>query len=91
MSYNITDYSYNQAKKLGVEIYPSHNPRKKIDIFKGKFICSIGDSRYKDFPTYMMERGLLYAENRRRLYRLRHQKDIARVGSAGYWASNLLW
>ena len=43
MSYKITNYSYNQAKKLNVEIKPSTNKKKKIDVFKdNKKIASIG-------------------------------------------------
>ena len=52
--YVIKKYSYDQAKKLGVTIKPSENKNKKIDVFKdGNFICSIGDSRYKDYPTFL--------------------------------------
>ena len=32
--YKITDYSYTKAKKYGVEIFPSQNPNKKIDVYK---------------------------------------------------------
>ena len=32
--YNITPYSRNQAKKLGVIIKPSTNTKKKLDVFK---------------------------------------------------------
>ena len=34
MPYKITDYSYNQAKKLNVQIKPAQNKKKKIDVFK---------------------------------------------------------
>lgn len=45
MPYSISDYSYQQAKKLDVDIKPSTNPKKKIDVFKaGKKITSIGAS-----------------------------------------------
>ena len=44
--YIIKKYSFDEAKKLGVEIKPSKIKNKKIDVFKGDvFICSIGDSR----------------------------------------------
>ena len=32
--YKITKYSYQQAKKLNVEIKPSSNKKKKIDVLK---------------------------------------------------------
>ena len=34
MVYKIKDCSYQQAEKLGVEIKPSTNPKKKIDVYK---------------------------------------------------------
>ena len=39
-SYKITEYTYNRAKVLGVEVKPSTSPKKKIDVFKdGKLIA----------------------------------------------------
>ena len=32
MSYKITNYTKNKAKELGVEVKPSHNKGKKIDV-----------------------------------------------------------
>jgi hypothetical protein len=39
---------------LGVEVKPSSNPKKKIDVFKdNKKIASVlGANGYGDFPTY---------------------------------------
>lgn len=92
MPYSITEYTYSQAKKLGVEVRPSTKKNKKIDVFKnGKLISSVGDDRYKDFPTYIKERDLEYANERRRLYRIRHANDRKKIGTPGFWASNLLW
>ena len=52
--YTILKYSYDQAKKLGVQIQPSKHKYKKIDVYKdGSFICSIGDSRYLDYPNFL--------------------------------------
>jgi hypothetical protein len=34
MSYKITNYSKIKAKELNVDIKPSTNPKKKIDVFK---------------------------------------------------------
>ena len=54
MVYKIKDYSYQQAVKLGVEIKPSTNPKKKIDVYKNsKKIVSIGAMGYNDYPTYL--------------------------------------
>lgn len=90
--YNITEYSKLQAKKLGVEIKPSTRKDKKIDVFKNdKKIASIGGKGYKDFPTYIKEKGIDYAKERRKLYKERHEKDRHKTGSAGFYADKILW
>ena len=91
--YNITDYSYNKAKELGVIIKPSTKKYKKIDVFdnKGIYMLSIGDDRYNDYPTYLIERGKEYADVRRKLYKLRHNKDRDIKGTAGFYADKILW
>jgi hypothetical protein len=74
--YKITDYSRKQAKKYGVEIKPSLVKGKKIDVFKnGAKVASIGDINYKDYGTYLVEKGKAYADERRRLYRIRHKGE----------------
>lgn len=73
--YHITDYTYRKAQEWGLTVKPSANPKKKLDVFKnGKKVASIGAIGYKDFPTYVKENGKEYAEERRRLYRLRHKQ-----------------
>lgn len=90
--YKIKKYSYDQAKKLGVEIKQSSNPKKKIDVFKnGIKIAVIGARNYADYPSYLEIEGKQYAENRRRLYKARHEKTRKVVGSNSWWADNLLW
>lgn len=90
-SYQIKKYSFNQAKKLNVKIYPSTNPSKKIDIYKDDiFITSIGSISYCDYPTYLELEGKKYADERRRLYHLRHKKDNI-IGTKGWYALNILW
>jgi len=87
--YKIKDYSYKKAKELGVEIKPSTNKNKKIDVIKkGKVIATIGDINYKDYPTYIQEKGLSYAKERRRLYNIRHKND---KGIVGKYARKILW
>jgi hypothetical protein len=89
--YDIKKYSYQQAKKLGVEIKPSTNPKKKIDVFKnGEKIATIGSSIHKDYPTYLKENKQL-AEQRRTAYKARHQKDRLIKGSNGFYADKILW
>ena len=88
--YIIKKYSYDQAKKLKVDIRPSNFKNKKIDVFKDDvFICSIGDIRYLDFPSYL-EINKEMAEKRRMLYHQRHKKDNI-TNTKGYYALNILW
>lgn len=89
--YEITKYSKEKAKELGVRIAPSTRKNKKLDVFdwNGQYICSIGDIKYKDYPTYIQEKGKEYADNRRRLYHIRHKEK--ELGSPGFYAKELLW
>jgi hypothetical protein len=90
--YVITDYSKQQAKKLGVELRQSSNPKKKIDVYKNnEKIASIGATGYGDFPTWTKLKGKTYADEKRRLYRLRHKGEEKVLGSNGYYAWYILW
>ena len=89
--YKIQEYSYDQAKKLGVTIKPSDKKYKKIDVYKGdKYLCSIGDIRYGDFPTFYDEYGLEFACKRRTAYHQRHKKENIE-GTPGFYALKILW
>jgi hypothetical protein len=86
--YDILPYSYNQAKKLGVEIKPSTMKGKKIDVYKnGIKITSIGALGYSDFP-HLLQTDKNLALKRREMYRSRHKNNI---GTAGFYATNILW
>lgn len=90
--YKIKLRQYKQAKKLGVTIKPSKSKGKKLDVFKnGKQIATIGARGYKDYATYLIERGKTFADNRRKLYKKRHEKDRKVKGSNGYYADKILW
>ena len=90
--YKILPYSYKQAKKIGVEIVPSENKLKKIDVYKnGRYILSIGANGYFDYPNYIKYFGKEVADKRKKLYKARHKKDINRKGTAGYYAYKILW
>ena len=92
MAYRIKEYTKRQAKKLGVQVKPSKVKGKKIDVFKyGKKVASVGAIGYNDYPTYTQKKGKKYADERRRLYKIRHNKDRKVRGSAGYYADKLLW
>lgn len=91
--YKITEYSLDRAKQLGVRIEPSQRPDKKIDVYypSGQYITSIGALGYDDYPTYYQKNGPEYAEERRRLYKIRHNKTRHIVGSKSWFADNILW
>jgi hypothetical protein len=90
--YKITNYTKRQAKKLNVDVKPSTRKNKKLDVYKnGVYIVSVGDSRYSDYPTYIKTHGINYANERRRLYKARHEKTRGVVGSASWYADKLLW
>ena len=90
--YQITDYTKQKARELGVDVVNSKNPKKKIDVLKdGKKIASVGSVGYRDYPTFINLKGKDFAEQRRSLYRKRHSKDMNVVGSNGWYANKLLW
>jgi hypothetical protein len=86
--YSITAYTRDKARDAGLVVKPSTRKHKKIDVYKnGVYLESIGDTRYGDYSTYIKEKGQAYADERRRLYRLRHTKDTLGEQLALY----LLW
>ena len=91
--YKIKLHTYTQAKKLGVVVKPSKLKAKKIDVFnnKGDKIASVGAIGYSDYPTYIQTKGKKYADERRRLYKIRHQKNRNKRGTPSYYADRLLW
>jgi uncharacterized pyridoxamine 5'-phosphate oxidase family protein len=92
MPYSITNYTYKQAKSLGLKVKLSTNKTKKIDVFKNnKKIASVGAYGMNDYPTYMKLKGKSFAKTRRRLYKMRHEKDRHKKWSNGWLADKLLW
>ncbi len=92
MPYKIKRHTYTQAKKLGVVVKPSKIKGKKIDVFKNdKKVASVGAIGYSDYPTYTQTKGKKYADERRRLYKIRHQKNRNKRGTPSYYADKLLW
>jgi len=92
MKYRITNYTRKMADKIGVTVKPSTNPEKKIDVFrKSRKIASVGAAGMNDFPTYIRTRGMAFAKTRRRLYKMRHERDRHVKWSNGWLADKLLW
>jgi hypothetical protein len=86
--YEISKGSFKIAKQYGLQIEPSTRKNKKIDVYKqGEYVASIGDSRFKDFHVYSKENGKAYANERARLYYLRHKNASLRE----QLAKLLLW
>ena len=90
--YKITSRQKRNADAIGVIIKPSTLKGKKIDVFKnGIKIASIGAIGYKDYSIYVAENGLAFANERIRLYQIRHANDRNKKGTAGYYADKILW
>jgi hypothetical protein len=90
--YRITEYSKEQAEKLGVQIKPSVKKNKKIDVIKnGKVVASIGDKRYKDYPTYIQSHSLGYANKKRKSFKARFKSTMDKKNSPSYYSSLILW
>ena len=93
MAYTIKKYSYDKARKLGVTIRLSKNPKKKLDVFSkktGKKLASIGATGYGDYPTFKAQSAEL-GKRKRRSYKMRHEKDRHKRGTPGYYADKILW
>lgn len=94
MGYIIKPYTLDRAAELGLTVYPSDNPKYKIEVYDettGKFLFYGGDTRYSDYPSYLETHTKEFAETRRRLYHKRHAKEINDVGSRGSVIAYLLW
>jgi len=86
--YHITNYTNHKAKQWGLEVHPSKKKGKKIDVYRhGEYITSIGDNTLGDYPTYIKKYGKEYANERRRLYYIRHPHHSMREDLA----KHLLW
>lgn len=89
--YKITDYSKEQARKLGVIIKPSTNKNKKIDVFKeGKKVASIGALNYMDYPNYLLINKEL-AEEKRKNYKKRFENTRHIKNTNSFYADKILW
>jgi len=86
--YEILPYTYQRASELGVTVKPSRRKHKKIDVYENnKYIKSIGDNRFSDYPHFVRDYGKEYGDVRRMLYHTRHRKDTLGERLALY----LLW
>jgi hypothetical protein len=88
--YQIKTYTFDQAMNYNVKVKPSKRLNYKIDVFSssGKYLFSGGDINYSDYPTYIETHGNAYAEDRRRLYHIRHKYE---PWTKGWFIGKLLW
>lgn len=87
--YKINAKQKEIANKLGLKIFPSIKKDKKLDVYKnGKFITSIGAKGYDDYYSHLKNNDKIFADERKRLYLLRHKDN---VGDAGKLSKYLLW
>ena len=92
MSYSIKAKQRTRAKAIGTTIKPSKVKGKKLDVFKGdKKVASIGALGMGDYETFIKEKGLEFANKRRKAYKSRHQKTRVKVGTPSYYADKILW
>ncbi len=91
--YQIKQYSRDRATELNITIKPSANPKHKIDVFDKNDTCSasIGAVGYADYPTYLAKGDKAFADTKRNSYKARHEKYRKVVGTAGYYADQLVW
>ena len=92
MDYQIKAKQRANAKAIGTTIKPSKVKGKKLDVFKGdKKVASIGALGMGDYQTFIKEKGLEFANKRRKAYKSRHQKTRVKVGTPSYYADKILW
>lgn len=97
MSYPITKEIRDRAKALGITVKQSRNKEKKLDAYKDNvFQASFGSKPYKDYHLYKKEYGQKVANEKRKQYKARHDKNRKvkyREGklTAGWLADKILW
>ena len=91
--YEIQPRTKQIAKKLGLIVFPSENPKYKIEIYdrNGLFLFYGGHPDFSDYPTYLKTHGKEFADERKRLYRIRHKKELDDFCSRGWIVAKLLW
>ena len=76
MSYEINERSHERAKEMGLQLKPSTQKLKKVDVFKNEeYLFSIGDMRQKDYYEVLKEEGAVKAGELRTKYRKLHKYD----------------
>ena len=101
-NYKITQYSRDRMKELNdkletdvFSIRVSTDPKKKIDVFlRTDKIASVGDPELGDYPTFIGEKGIEFANKRRDAFynRFKRLPDIKNGEiTPMFWSRWLLW
>ena len=87
----IISYGLDETADIRIANISLHKHQSCFDVYKGdKYIYSIGNINFNDFPTYLETKGEKYANERRRLYKIRHKKEDI-PNTKGYYALHILW
>jgi len=91
--YSIEPATYREAEKLNVIVKPSTVKGKKIAVYSkdGKYYGSVGALGMMDYHKFLKRDGEEVANEHRRRYKIRHEKDRHKINSKGYFADKLLW
>ena len=77
-NYEISDEQYDMARDLHIDIIPSENKRKLIDVLRdNNYFCSIGANNFKYFREISEEHGLLEANIKKSKILSRYKNDCS--------------
>jgi len=96
MPYPITAEVKKRAKAIGVEVKVSTVRGKKLDAYKdGVKQASFGQAGAMDYHLWRKEKGEAYANERKRLYHLRHKNEGGKYKNgkltASFLSKYILW
>lgn len=87
--FTITDAMLAEAELLKIEIRPSENKRKLIDVYRnGEFQCSIAAQNFKYYNQLKEELGVEYAQLKRNKILQRYKNNCT---LEILWTIRLLW
>lgn len=101
-TYTIKQYSMDRIQELNSKLNTSdfsiklsEDPNKKLDVYlRDKKIATIGDINLLDFPSFVEERGIEFANKRRDAFNSRFKRlpDIkdGKIQTI-WWTKYLLW
>jgi hypothetical protein len=88
--YQISNGTKEAARRHGLRVEPSRLKTKKISVFRGdEYLGSVGAIGYDDYYSFKRKYGLEVANEHKRRYLQRHEKD--RYSGKGKLAAILLW